>query len=772
MNRAEQIDAFCSALLGGPDGSGDDRLDGWSTYVWTLNNSRPKPAKTTLWSPAQPGSLASILHTEVHRQPDQLAAIYLSLGMAPDGVIQANSERHGEVVPANRRRLMAEDVQGITTLWADIDVAGPGHKSSRYPSDQAAAMQVAYALGIPPSIVVHSGGGLQPYWLLAEPWLTTDAADPAAEQRAMAELSRDLVNTLRYHAQRLGDWIVDSVFNLDRVMRAPGSFNTKTGTPIPVKLLHIDPAMRYDPDHIREHLAPDEVLAEFAQRSITGGATDLATTLPDVNLVVAWNMVRTAPQHLPEWLELLLELSPGSALEATWAGERPDLGNDPSSLDAALVRLLLIQGISTQRQVEAVMARRLSTGQKPDKVDPAVRTDYLLRTIANIHAAAAADVAKLGQRHQAINGLMARAASSHVSTTVTPDPGPHAAPEPDSPTRALAAVAPQPQPDSDAESGPDVLADYANQLIAGESDGPEPDDEPDQAAVAVAARAVVQRKRQEQENAEPDPDPWGDRHPDAVAALGILSELLLPGAYQQAGVQIWRLEERDRGPVATGRMVLRFPPAYDWPAGNRPKLYRPGLPLYCEWWKRDDFETPKAFRRSLERDAKIIAQQVGANKDDWIAIISALVPYWMPDSSGTDMTTQMHEWLLEYLIGRPATPVETEAATAGRPLLVNHAGWGVRGAPTIFVQASSFLAYIATQPGGRSGREALGLLDHLHVEMRRPRIEVEGKHTRRRWFEISPTEFTPIEWHDVLLAAKEAADGRERRNMRLLQGGA
>lgn len=769
MNQAEQIDAFCSALLGGPDGTGDDRLDGWSTYLWTLDHSRPKPVKTTLWSPAQPGSLASLLHTEVHRQPDQLAAIYLSLGLAPDEVIQDAGARNGDAVPAHRRRLMAAEIQGITTLWADIDVAGPGHKSTQYPPDLAAARRVVDALNLPPSIVVHSGGGLQPYWLLTEPWLTTDASNPMAEQRVMADLSRDLVNTLRYHARRLGDWIVDSVFNLDRVMRAPGGWNCKTEVPKPVKLLHIDPTVRYEPDEIREHLAPDDVLAEYARRSVTGGATDLATTLPGVDLTTAWHAARTAPRHLPSWLEMLLELSPGSSLEATWAGERPDLSNDPSSLDAALVRLLLGVGVSTQRQVEAVMARRLSTGQKPDKVDPAVRTDYIIRTITNIHASAALDAAKASQVTQQVGDLIGRAASARVfAPTPVTDIAPHATPEPELSDRLLTIVAPPDDSDPDAEGGPDELAEFTNQLIADEPDQPAPDDAP----IVAAAREQVRQDRQQQQDAEPVVDPWGDRHPDAVAVLGILAELLLPEVYRQAGVQVWRLEERDRGPAATGRMVLRFPADYDWPAGNRPKLYRPGLPLYCEWWKRDDFETPKAFRRSLERDAKIVAQQVGANKEDWITLISGLVPYWMPDSSGTDMTTQMHEWLLEYLIGRPATPVESEAATAGRPLLVDHAGWGVRGAPTILVQASSFLAYIATQPGGRSGREARGLLDHLHIEIRRPRIEVDGKLTRGRWFEVSPTEFTPVEWHDVLLAAKEAADGRERRNMRLVQGGA
>lgn len=786
MNRAEQIDAFCSALLGGPTGTGDDRLEDWSTYVWTLDQAKPKPAKTTTWSPAQPGSLASVLSTEVHRQPEQISAVYVSLGMAPTAVVEANNTRNGEVIPAHRRRLLAEDVQGITTLWADIDIAGPGHKATHYPPDQAAAMTVATSIGLPPSMVLHSGGGLQSYWLLVEPWLTTDAADPVAEQAAMAALSRDLVHTLGYHSQRLGDWAVDAVFNLDRVMRAPGSWNCKGAAPVAVKIIHFDPTARYEPDQIREHLAPDDVLAEFAKRSMAGRAGVVADALPNVDLVAAWQAARTAPHHMPTWIADLLELSPGSTLEATWAGDRPDLHNDPSSLDAALVRLLHNLGVSAQRQAEAVMARRLSTGQKPDKVDPAVRTDYLVRTIANIHAAAAAsgvDTAASQRRRDALAEVVNRAAAARVTipepvtneddtptvASVTPRPQPvDTTPTTERPGRAASNGAAQAvaEPEPEPEEQTDPLADFTTELLAAE---PEPEPQPD--PVPIRAHVAAQRREQE-EDTEPPADPWGERHDDAVATLHELDALLIPLVYRERSVQVWRLEERDRGPSATGRLVLRLPVDFDWPGGNRPRLYRPGLPFYLDWWRRDDFETPKAFRRSMERDAKIPALAVGANKEDWIALISALVPYWVPDSSGTDMTTQMHEWLLEYLISRPATMEETEAVTAGRPLLANHAQWGVAGAPTIQVQLSSFLAYVATQPGGRSGRDAVALMDHLHVHMSRPRLKGEGKLSRKRVFEIASSQFTPVEWQEILHAAKDAAEGRERRGMRMIKGGA
>lgn len=745
MSGAEQIDAVCSALLGGPDGSGDDRLEGLSTYAWTLDHSIPRPRKQTLWSRAdQPGSVASVLRSAIARQPDQLAAVYLSMGFV-DSTSVADKQAHN-------RRASSTDIAGIPALWADIDILGAGHKGAHYPPDEAGALKIAHSLELPPSIVLHSGGGLQVYWLLAEPWLVRDGRNQHAERVAMAELSRDLVNTLRYQANRLGGWKVDSVFDLARVMRAPGSLNTKTDPARAVRVLHLDASVRYDPDQLRERMASEEVLAEFGAQSVAALGGDVSATLPGVDLVSAWRAAQAAPEHTPEWMTTLLEQSPGSRLEATWEGTRPDLRDDPSAMDAALVRFLHDLGLPTQWQVEALMARRIRAGQKLEKVDPAIRTTYVVATISRIHELAASASTEAAKRKQGAADLLTRAATATLSSVPPP------APEPE-PTES------EPEPDPDAEGDP--FADYITQAIEPE---PEPEPEPDlpvdhEPERLATAREQVRRERAQIEEAPPSSDPWGQRHADVVFAMQQLGELLLPEAYRKAGVQIWRLEERDRGPASMGRLVVRFPIDFDWPGGNRPKLYRVGLPLYCEWWKRDDFETPKAYHRSLERDCKIIAEPVGKNKDEWIALIRSLVPYWLPDSSGSDMTTQMHEWLHEWLLNSVPTMEPTEAIQMGKPLLVNHADWGVRGAPEIMFLGKVLLEFISRQPGGKTGREARGLLDHLHTETKRPRIELpEGGVMRGRWYQISAIEFTATEWHDVLTAAREAMDNRTRRH--------
>lgn len=769
MNSAAQIDAFCAALLGGPDGLGDDRLDGWSTYVWTLDKGRPRPAKTTTWVPATPGTLATAIHTEVRRQPDQIAAVYFSLGMAPDTVIHERVARRDSQAPMHRRRFEAADVMGITGLWSDIDILGPGHAGTLYPPDQRAALEVAHSIGLPPSCVVHSGGGLQPYWFLTEPWLATDATDPIAEQVAMADLSRNLVSTLRHHAQRLGGWTVDSVFNLDRVMRAPGGLNTKNDGATPVTLLSLDAGVRYEPDQIREHLAPDDVLAQYAQKSISGAsAAVVEQSLPGLDLAAAWQVASTAPDHLPEWLEMLLEADPGSDLEATWTGERSEYGGDQNRFDAALVRLLADAGASAQRQAEAVMARRLRSGQKTDKVDPRVRTDYVVRTLINVGvpASEAATRAKAiaTRRISQLNTAASEAVTARL-IVATPAPTVVAMSVP-----AATGAEPPPDPLDEEVSGDpvDELADAVAELIA-----PEPivtPERPPRHLAAATETVRADREQREQGKEQPADDPWGTRSTGTVEVMQALTEALLADGYRKRGIQVWRLEQRDRGPAALGRLVLALPEDFDWPEQARPDLYRPGRPFYTEWRKRQEFETAAGYRRSIEHDAKLTALPVAVAQDEWPSIIANLVPYWGPDSSGTDMTTQVHTWLYEYLTGRAPTLEDGEALSNGHPWLAAHADWGLRGAPQIMVLAQSFLDYIGTQPGGRTGREARSLLDHLHTEERRPRIQQhDGVMTRHRWLEISATEFRHPEWKQILTVAQQA---HEARKLRVLKGGA
>lgn len=109
-------------------------------------------------------------------------------------------------------------------LWADIDMAGPGHKSKgTLPPTVEEAMRIVEVSGLPaPSHWIHSGGGLYPWWLLKDPHLIDDLED-------VRSLSAGWQQALLRGAQKIGYAYGSGVGDLSRVLRIPGTVNRKEG---------------------------------------------------------------------------------------------------------------------------------------------------------------------------------------------------------------------------------------------------------------------------------------------------------------------------------------------------------------------------------------------------------------------------------------------------------------------------------------------------------------------------------------------------------------
>ncbi|MCZ2150869.1 MAG: phage/plasmid primase, P4 family [Bryobacterales bacterium] len=124
--------------------------------------------------------------------------------------------------PAGNGRGAEDGVCGIPAVWADIDIAGPAHSSKDLPPTEQDALGLIEAVGLPPSIVVRSGFGLQVYWRYKEPW----RLETGAERAAAKSLSTRFQALLRQLAKSRG-WGLDSTADLCRVLRVPGTFNRK-----------------------------------------------------------------------------------------------------------------------------------------------------------------------------------------------------------------------------------------------------------------------------------------------------------------------------------------------------------------------------------------------------------------------------------------------------------------------------------------------------------------------------------------------------------------
>jgi hypothetical protein len=742
MSRAEQAFAFCSALLGGPDG--DDRLRGLYATLWTSGDKR------TRWRRAdEPGAVSSLV-AELDEQAST-RAVYICTTLTdaePDDRCDGEHSREdGHDGPCVFRRPKAAESAGLVALWAEIDIAGEGHESANLPDSVEQAMRVVEAMRLAPTLVVHSGGGLHCWWVLTEPWLVRDAdGDPGAERDKMAALERDWVAAARYYGDRLGRWKVDPVHDLARLLRPAGTTNRKqSGNPRPVKIVTYDPKVTYNPSDFEDALPDASVLTAYANPVAAGGRHfDEAqqAVLAEVNLAAVWARVISPAykeaDYLPEWLAEIIELEAEGAdspaemrIGRTWRGERKDLKEDQNRYDAALMRLLADLDVDTEGLIEALMCRRLRYGAKLEKVNPKRRLDYVVRTVARFRA----EADRVAAVQAATDQRMAAMASA---TLGAPDPRP----EP----------VPRPHDENDPAAAEAAFTDFTDELIEHE---PASEEEKTAAADAkVRAEANGGKDVPRPARGEVRIEDLGERSDLEAEQLDVLTELLIPEIYRNRGVQVWTIEYRDYGDAQRGRLMLRLPHDFDWPV-QRPSRYRPGRLLPTEWWRRDMFDRPAGFQMALERDCLIISRDDGP-KSDWAACIRALVPLWRKDSSGADLASYAHEWLFDYLMLHHGTGEPNEVGAQGRPWVKETRGWTPHDPPVIYVGRNEFLDHCRRQPGAVVGRAGAGVLEYLKLVKRRPRVHAPGLGARQTWYEIEPGEFSADEWFAIIEVTKHS----------------
>lgn len=160
-------------------------------------------------------------------------------------------------VKPERGRGGGELVGAVVGMWADIDVAGPGHKRSAdglpLPADRDAAWELLGSVKLAPTAVIDSGGGLQAWWLMWEPWLLESVAE-----RAHADaLVKGWGSTMVELGKRAGVH-VDNVGDLARILRPAGTWNRKAGRePAPVSLV-LSGGPRYELHDLSSALLPVE----------------------------------------------------------------------------------------------------------------------------------------------------------------------------------------------------------------------------------------------------------------------------------------------------------------------------------------------------------------------------------------------------------------------------------------------------------------------------------------------------------------------------------
>ena len=157
---------------------------------------------------------------------------------------------------------------GLLGLCLDIDVNGSPERDGTFKTGAAptipAALKLATAIA-PPTFIVFSGGGIQPWWLFDEPWVFADG-----EERA--EAKRLATDWQAAHAARV-PWRIDSTHDLARVRRIPGTHNHKADPPRAVTIKKTPGARRHAVADLRVLVAVASIDPAPARASLNGHAT-------------------------------------------------------------------------------------------------------------------------------------------------------------------------------------------------------------------------------------------------------------------------------------------------------------------------------------------------------------------------------------------------------------------------------------------------------------------------------------------------------------------
>jgi hypothetical protein len=148
--------------------------------------------------PANGGPLKGIC-VKLPRDADRAAEWIRACNAQCMGVYWTANEVYADFAGIKARK---QDVAKVRAVWLDLD-CDKG-------ATEAALVARLRAFNVAPSLLVHSGGGLQPVWLLDQP-VPADAANV----NALEALGRDL-------RMRLGG---DAVEDVARVLRLPGTVN-------------------------------------------------------------------------------------------------------------------------------------------------------------------------------------------------------------------------------------------------------------------------------------------------------------------------------------------------------------------------------------------------------------------------------------------------------------------------------------------------------------------------------------------------------------------
>ena len=285
-------------------------------------------------------------------------------GEGLDAYLQAGaigSQRAGEISSGTgMKRGKSSDVTHVPGFYVDLDVG-----AGKFSSIKRAVEFASTKLPIPPTMLVGSGGGVHAWWLFVEP---DELAGDKDTRRAEARLHGwSLV--CRHEAGRNGDVRIDSVWDLARIGRIPGTSNRKLDKPRSVVLIS-DDGPRLQPSDLDPY-AVEPTRATAGQQATIDKLGPIVVN-PEAD--VPAGRFSALCENLPEF-------------RRTWDHDRRDLRDQSNSgYDQSLANVAAMAGWTPQEVADLIVShrRRWQSASTSHKRDPLKTRNpgYYVSTIA------------------------------------------------------------------------------------------------------------------------------------------------------------------------------------------------------------------------------------------------------------------------------------------------------------------------------------------------------------------------------------------------------
>jgi len=264
------------------------------------------------------------------------------------------------------------DIIGVMAMWADIDLKTKDKPHGVDTIDEAVALVIGH--GCDPTLIIETGNGIHCWWIFKEPLMFKDDK----EQQKQELRCKRLQETIRQRAKK-SDWNIDSTFEVNRVLRLPGTYNRKNpANPLEVTLI-LDTGIEYgDPENdFEEFIIPEN---QMTVKENLGSVVHVSSNL------------KLDPHAEPpaDLFQDLVEIDP--KFGETFKGQRGEKDTkkwkdtSASAYAQSLSNYMAQAGWTDQEMADTIIAFYRENQSNPNiegtpSLQKALRPDYIERTI-------------------------------------------------------------------------------------------------------------------------------------------------------------------------------------------------------------------------------------------------------------------------------------------------------------------------------------------------------------------------------------------------------